>query len=177
MATSKDWSGRNPDHCRRGTAGLCRVVRRPFGAPWAIDVADALWLPAAWAASLDRATILDAIRRRHTYACSHADRPIVRVNANHGSMMGDSVTLAKDEDPAMTLTVQSSAHVTSVSLVRDGATAWQSGPASTTSSAPYIVSIPFTEPLPRSPTSYYWKVTFDNTAVAWTSPIWFERTP
>ena len=130
---------------------------------------------AAWAESLDRAAILDAIRRRHTYACSHFDRPIVRVSANHGAMMGDSVALAAGEDPAMTLTVESRVQVTAVSLVRDGTTAWQSAPTSGTPSAPFAISVPYTEPLPQSPTSYYWKITFDNTAVVWTSPIWFDR--
>jgi hypothetical protein len=130
---------------------------------------------AAWAASLDRPAILDAIRRRHTYACSHADRPIVKVSANRGAMMGDSVVLSADEDPAMTVSVLSRAQVTAVSVVRDGATVWQSTPGSSTKSAPYAISASYGEPLPASPTSYHWKIAFDNSAVVWTSPIWFAR--
>jgi hypothetical protein len=130
---------------------------------------------AVWADSLDRAALLDAIRRRHTYAASHADHPIVRVSANHGAMMGDSVTLTPGEEPAMTLTVVSRGPVTGVSVVRDGATVWQSSPSAASASGPYAVSVPYAEPLPASPTSYYWKVTFDNAAVVWTSPIWFAR--
>ncbi len=37
------------------------------------------------------------------------------------------------------------------------------------------ISVPYGEALPGSPTSYYWKITFANSAVVWTSPIWFER--
>jgi hypothetical protein len=129
---------------------------------------------AVWAESLDRAAILDALRRRHSYACSHADRPIVTVSANHGAMMGDSVALTGDEAPQMTLTVESGSPVTAVTLLRDGAQLWQAAPASSTSTAPYIVSVPYGEALPGSPTSYYWKITFANSAVVWTSPIWFE---
>jgi hypothetical protein len=130
---------------------------------------------AVWAESLDRAAILDALRRRHSYACSHADRPIVKSSANHGAMMGDSVTLPEGEDPAMLLTVDSQNQVSAVTLLRDGAQVWQTAPASATSSAPYSVSVPYAQPLPKSPTSYYWRITFANTAVVWTSPIWFER--
>jgi hypothetical protein len=85
------------------------------------------------------------------------------------------VTLAASEDPAMTLTVESWAQVTGVSLLRDGATAWQIAPSPSATGAPYTVSVPYTEPLPKSPTSYYWKITFANSAAVWTSPIWFER--
>jgi hypothetical protein len=130
---------------------------------------------AAWASALDRASILDAIRKRHTYAASHADRPIVRVTANHDAMMGDAVTLAAGEDPAMTLTVTARARVTQVSVFRNGADVWDDAPASTATSAPFTASVSFGEPLPASPTSYFWKILFDNGSAVWTSPIWFER--
>jgi hypothetical protein len=130
---------------------------------------------AAWAESLDRTAILDALRRRHTYACSHSDHPIVRVSANRGSMMGDSVTLAEGEDPAMTLAVESRVPVSSVSLRRDGAEVWQSSSVGESGSAPYAIAVPYTESLPKSPANYYWKITFADSAVVWTSPIWFER--
>jgi hypothetical protein len=130
---------------------------------------------AAWASALDRASILDAIRKRHTYATSHADRPIVRVSANHAAMMGDAVTLAAGEDPAMTLTVTSRARVTQVSVFRNGTDVWDDAPVASTSSAPFPVSVSFGEPLPASPTSYYWRIDFDNGSAVWTSPVWFER--
>jgi hypothetical protein len=130
---------------------------------------------AAWASALDRASILDAIRKRHTYAASHADRPIVRVAANHAAMMGDAVTLAAGEDPTMTLTVTSRARVTQVSVFRNGTNVWDDAPVASTSSAPFTVSVSFGEPLPASPTSYFWKISFDNGSTVWTSPMWFER--
>jgi len=130
---------------------------------------------AAWASSLDRAAILDAIRRRHTYAASHDDRPIVTVSANGGATMGDVVRLAAGEDPAMSVTVSSRAQVATASLVRDGSVAWQETPTSSTTAPPFAVTVSYSEPLPRNGTGYYWKIAFDNGSAVWTSPIWFDR--
>jgi hypothetical protein len=90
-------------------------------------------------------------------------------------MMGDVVTLPAGEDPSMTLTVTSRARVTQFSLFRDTTDVWDDVPVATTSSAPFSIRASYAALLTASPTSYFWKVSFDNGSAVWTSPIWFER--
>ena len=90
-------------------------------------------------------------------------------------MMGDEVTLAASEEPTMSLTIVSRNAISKVGLVRDGTTVWETVPTSANASAPFTTGVSYGEPLPASPTSYFWKITFDNGSAVWTSPIWFAR--
>jgi hypothetical protein len=129
-------------------------------------------LLAAWADSLTREGVLAAIRARHTYAYSHGDRPIVRVTANHGAMMGDAVTLLAGEAPTLTIACSSACPATSVELYKSGALTWQA-PAPTD---PHDFSVTYSDPAMTSSSSYHFRVLFDGGAeAAWTSPVWFER--
>jgi hypothetical protein len=131
---------------------------------------------ALWTTALTREGVLDAIRKRHVYAYSHDDRPILRSSANRGSIMGDSVLLAADESPSLSLSGSSARTPNSVDLYKDGTLLTQIAPPVVgTTSKSFSVSYVDTA-LGDGPASYYWHVRFDDdAAAAWTSPIWFSR--
>ena len=131
---------------------------------------------AAWASQLTREGVLDAIRRRHTYAYSHEDRPILHATGNNNSMMGDSVTLGSGENhPSLSLSGSSLRTPTSVELYQNGTLRWSTTPV-VSGVEPLNFSVDFTDDELTGTASYYWRVLFDNGATAaWTSPIWFTR--
>jgi hypothetical protein len=130
---------------------------------------------AVWASQLTREGVLDAMRRRHTYGYSHEDRPILRSSANHNAMMGDSVALGPGESPSLSLSGSSVRTASSVDLYRNGTLLWSSTPV-VSGAGVMKLSASFTDDGMTGPSSYYWRVVFDQGATAaWTSPIWFER--
>jgi hypothetical protein len=132
---------------------------------------------ALWTAPpLTREAVLDAIRKRHVYAYSHEDRPILRYSANHGSIMGDEVLLAADESPSLSLSGSSSRTPTSVDLYKNGALLTQMAPTVVGTTVKTFSVQYVDDAMDAGPASYYWRVRFDNdVAAAWTSPIWLAR--
>ena len=130
---------------------------------------------AAWASQLTREGVLDAIRRRHTYAYSHEDRPILHATGNNNVMMGDSVTLGSGENPTLSLSGNSRRRATSVELYKDGTLWWSTTPV-VSGVGLLNFSVNVSDDGMTGTSSYYWRVLFDNGATAaWTSPIWFSR--
>jgi hypothetical protein len=130
---------------------------------------------AAWATQLTREGVLDAIRRRHTYAYSHEDRPILHATANNNAMMGDSVVLGPGENPSLSLSGSSWRTATSIELYKNG-TLWKSTTPAISALALSSFSVNFADDEMTGTSSYYWRIIFDDGATAaWTSPIWFGR--
>jgi hypothetical protein len=115
----------------------------------------------------DRQSILDSIRKRHTYGST--DNLIVEAWAN-GHFMGDEFTTK--ERPTLTLKAQGTDVIAKVDLVRNNKYIY-----TTVRDAP-VVEIKYTDMEPEQGLNYYYfRIQQDDGEVAWASPLWVHYEP
>lgn len=115
-----------------------------------------------WVPENDRAEIIDAIRKRHTYGST--DNMIVAMQAN-GHFMGDEFS-TKDK-PSLTLKATGTGKVKEAVLVRNNAYihTFQVGKGD--------VEVSYTDMQPdKGLNLYYFRLLQDDGELAWSSPVW-----
>ena len=115
----------------------------------------------------DRKSILDAIRRRHTYGAT--DNLIVEIRAGD-RFMGEETT--SKQRPEFELKVQATDKIARIDLVRNGRYIYTTSPAKSDVSIKYMDA----EPDPGL-NYYYFRILQDDGEVAWASPIWINYDP
>jgi hypothetical protein len=118
-----------------------------------------------WARELTRESIFRAMWDRRVYATSNV-RPIVRWEAN-GEPMGSTVQC--DGEVELSLTVASEVPVAEVAIVRNGQTWQRIEPGCG------VVEQRFGD-APDGPSWYYARIERADGELAWSSPVWVERT-
>ena len=113
---------------------------------------------------VDRKSILEAIRRRHTYAAT--DNIIVDFRA-HGRMMGDELTTT--DPPTLELRATGTAKIERVELIRGQEIIYTATPNSRQ------VELRYRDEEPLAGVShYYFRILQEDGEIAWTSPIWIR---
>lgn len=129
-------------------------------------------LTAVWAEELSRRAIWDALWNRRTYA-TRGERILLHFTVQ-GEMMGGEVALQASEEPRrIAISVAGTAPIERIDLIHNGSTL-----RSWTGKGRWDLAVDFEhdealEGLPASPESnyYYARVTQEDGAVAWSSPI------
>jgi hypothetical protein len=115
-------------------------------------------------ADLERTSILQAMRQRHTYGAT--DNLIVDFRAN-GRFMGEE--FATRDKPVLELTVSGTAKIARVDLIRNHEYIYSREPADAR------VQIRHVDDAPRPGLSmYYFRLLQTDGEVAWTSPVWVK---
>ncbi|HEV7222432.1 MAG TPA: hypothetical protein VGN42_07010 [Pirellulales bacterium] len=115
----------------------------------------------------DRQSILDAIRRRHTYGAT--DNLIVECRAN-GHFMGDEFATA--ERPSLELKVAATGDISRIDLVRNNAYVYATSPLKPAAEVKYL------DMEPKAGLNYYYfRIQQDDGQVAWASPVWVNYEP
>jgi hypothetical protein len=110
----------------------------------------------------DRRSIIDSIRRRHTYGAT--SNLIVDFQAN-GHFMGDEFTTK--ENPTLTLRATGTAKITDARLIRNNEYIYTTAPNKSD------IELKYTDMAPKLGTNlYYFRLVQEDGEVAWSSPIW-----
>jgi hypothetical protein len=117
-----------------------------------------------YTAANDRESILDAIRKRHTYGAT--DNLVVEFWAN-GHFMGDEFTT--DERPSLILKAKGTSPIARVDLVRNNTYIYNAARDSAE------IEIRYTDMQPEPGLNYYYfRLQQDDGQIAWASPIWLN---
>ena len=120
-----------------------------------------------WAESLDRRSIFDAIRARHTFGTTGSK---IGLEFSSGSaLMGDRVP--RPEGPlSFSVNVTALQLISEIDILRNNEVVFSAYPGQIESSFTWTDKNPF----PRTgPLWYYLRVKTSNNELAWSSPIWF----
>jgi len=112
----------------------------------------------------NRESILDAMRRRHTYGAT--DNIIVEVRAN-GRFMGDEFDTS--QRPTLELKATGTDKIERIDLVRNNNYVY------TTSPLKEQVEVKYTDMEPKAGLNYYYfRIQQENGDIAWASPVWIN---
>ncbi|HVA47918.1 MAG TPA: hypothetical protein VNH11_16230 [Pirellulales bacterium] len=115
----------------------------------------------------DRQSILDAVRRRHTYGAT--DNLIVAARAN-GHFMGEEFTTA--QRPALELHVAATDKIARIDLVRNNVYIYTTSPLRENADLKYV------DMEPKAGLNYYYfRIQQDDGQIAWASPLWIHYEP
>jgi hypothetical protein len=119
-----------------------------------------------WVEESTRSGILAGLRARRTTGSTDKILAVLRTPT---AMMGDWIENAANP-PAMDITVQATAPIARLDIVRSGRFVF------TREDLPKSVSLRFTDTAPDRPAAgyYYLRVIQENGEIAWTSPIWWR---
>jgi hypothetical protein len=118
------------------------------------------------AEEFSRKGLVDAMRKRHTYAAT--DNIVLDVRAGNLGVMGDEIRTAK---PSFGVTVLGTGAIDKVEVIRNGAVVHTERPANKAAESRFKWEDP--SPVEREKASYYYvRVIQKDGHMAWASPIW-----
>jgi hypothetical protein len=131
---------------------------------------------AVYASSLTRESIFEAIAKRRYYAYSMGDRSILEFSIDGSGknyFMGESLLLHVGEKPKInfSITTKKGVGVTKIDIIKNGTVVKT---FSYNASVPQTVTGSWEDPSFVSNSYYYVKVSLNNSATIWSSPIWIN---
>lgn len=124
-----------------------------------------------WAESKTREAIFEALKARRTYAATDRIGLAYQIG---DALMGEETQLRPGEDATLKIKVSGTAEIKEIQIVRSGEVILTAPKPSPTED--HRVNLDFTDSNTPDGSSYYYvRVTQEDGAIAWGSPIWVKR--